>query len=107
MKAGHVVVRLRSGAGSTPWRRRTFPTVWSETSNPRLASAPHNPVITPVPVLARHANDQLLDLARDPRSAWAATGFRAIELAGDKLAVPGQDSIRPRHRCDLGENLAA
>jgi len=34
---------------------------------------------------------------RDPRSVGAATGFRAIELAGNKLAVPGQDSIRPRH----------
>ena len=53
------------------------------------------------------ANDELLDLAPDPRSAWAATGFRAIELAGDKLAVPGQDSIRPRHCCDLGEGFAA
>ena len=32
--------------------------------------------------------DELLDLARDTRSARAATGFRAIELAGDKRAEP-------------------
>ena len=35
------------------------------------------------------------------------TGLRAIEFAGDQLAVPGQDGVRPRHSCDLGENLAA
>src|ERR1700724_4401219 len=27
MNADQVVVRLRSGAGGTPWRRKTFPTV--------------------------------------------------------------------------------
>src|SRR2546429_5892937 len=32
---------------------------------------------------------------------------RAIKLAGDKLAVPGQDGVRPSHSCDLGEDLAA
>src|SRR5262249_10648250 len=29
------------------------------------------------------------------------------ELAGDKLAVPAQDSAWPRHPCDLGEDLSA
>ena len=29
------------------------------------------------------------------------------KFAGDQLAVPGQDRVRPRHGCDLGENLAA
>src|SRR5215475_5661960 len=68
---------------------------------------PSDPVIAPGAVLLGHANDELLDLAPDPRSAWAATGFRAIELAGDKLAVPAQAGVWPGHRCDLGENLAA
>src|SRR5437762_3285171 len=66
-----------------------------------------NPIIAPVPVLARHANDQLLDLSLDPRSARALTGLRAIEFAGDQLAVPGQDSVRAGDSCDLTENLAA
>jgi hypothetical protein len=35
------------------------------------------------------------------------TGLRAIEFAGDQLAVPGQDGVRPGHSCDLAENLAA
>src|SRR5262245_64409034 len=69
---------------------------------PQIGQRPSDPVIAPITVLLGHANDELLDLAPDPRSAWAATGFRAIELAGDKLAVPAQDSAWPRHRCDLG-----
>src|ERR1022692_2706707 len=72
-----------------------------------LGQRTHNPVIAPVPVLARHANDQLLDLSLDPRSARASTGLRAIEFAGDQLAVPSQDGVRPGHSCDLAENLAA
>ena len=66
-----------------------------------------NPVIAPVPVLARHANDQLLDLLLDPRSARALTGLRAIEFAGDELAVPGQDSVRSGYIRHLAENFAA
>jgi hypothetical protein len=72
-----------------------------------LGQRPSDPGITPITVLLGDANDELLDLAPDSRSARAATGFRAIELAGDKLAVPGHDSIRPRHSCDLGEGFAA
>ena len=44
-------------------------------------------IIAPVPVLARHANDQLLHVALDPRSTRAMTNLRAIEFAGDQLAV--------------------
>src|SRR5580700_3117558 len=54
---------------------------------PEIGQGAHNPVIAPVAVLARHANDQLLDLSLDPRSAWALMGLRAIEFAGDQLAV--------------------
>src|SRR5207248_2400790 len=43
----------------------------------------------------------------DPWSARALTGLRAIAFAGDQLAVPGQDGVRPGHSCDLAENLAA
>jgi hypothetical protein len=74
---------------------------------PQIAQRPRNPVIAPITVLLGHANDQLLDLALDPRSARAATGFRAIEFAGDELAVPGQNRVRPGHIGHLAENLAA
>jgi hypothetical protein len=35
------------------------------------------------------------------------TGLRAIEFAGDQLAVPAQDGVWPRHIRHLGENSAA
>src|SRR5260370_36194053 len=69
--------------------------------------APRNPVIAPITVLLGHANDQLLDFSLDPRPTGASRGFRAIEFAGDQLAVPGQDSVRPGHIGHLAENLAA
>jgi hypothetical protein len=49
----------------------------------------------------------MLDLWLDPRSARASTRLRTIELAGDKLAVPAQDGVRPGYGRDVGENLAA
>src|SRR5205814_5452824 len=74
---------------------------------PEIGQRACNPVIAPVPVLAGHANDQLLDLSLDPRSARALSGLRAIEFAGDQLAVPGQNGVRAGHSCDLAEDLAA
>ncbi len=74
---------------------------------PQIGQRARNPVITPVTVLLGHANDQLLDLSLDPRSAGASTGLRAIEFAGDQLAVPSQDGVRLRHTGHLAENLAA
>jgi hypothetical protein len=41
------------------------------------------------------------------RPAGAPTSLRAIKLVGDKLAVPSQDGVRPRHIGHLGEDLAA
>src|SRR5215813_1743236 len=74
---------------------------------PEIGQSTHNPVIAPGPVLPGHAYNQLLDLKLDPRSSWTATGFRAVELAGDKLAVPSQDGVWPRYSCDLGEGVTA
>src|SRR5262245_45739232 len=33
--------------------------------------------------------------------------LRAVEFAGDKPAIPAQDSVRPGYAGDVGENLAA
>src|SRR5262245_60974323 len=68
--------------------------------------APGDPVVARASVLARHAKDLLLDVARDPRSARALTGLRAIDLAGDELAVPGED-VRAGPQLRLRENLAS
>ena len=66
-----------------------------------------NSVIAPVRFSWAIRNDQLLDLAANPRSTRIATGLAAIEFTGDKLAVPGQDRVRSRHSRDLGKGLAA
>ena len=104
----------RPGGRALALRRRRQTVALQDIANrlignliPEIGQRPRNPVIAPVPVLARQANDQLLDHSPDPRSARALTGLRAIEFAGDQLAVPGQDGVRPGHSCDLAENLAA
>jgi hypothetical protein len=51
--------------------------------------------------------DQLLDLSLDPAPAGTVTGLRAIELTGNKFAVPIQDSVRPGYGGDVDENFAA
>src|SRR5947199_9057208 len=65
----------------------------------QISQRPRNPVIAPVTVLPRHANDQLLNFSLDPRPAGASTSFRAIEFAGNEVAVPGQDGVRPGEAC--------
>ncbi len=74
---------------------------------PQIGQRPHNPVIAPVTVLPRHANDQLLNFSLDLRPAGASTSFRAIEFAGHEVAVPSQDGVRPGDIGHLAENLAA
>ena len=73
----------------------------------QIGQRPRNPVIAPVTVLPRHADDQLLNFSLDPSPAGASTSFRAIEFAGHQLAVPGQDGVRPGDIGHLAENLAA
>jgi hypothetical protein len=73
----------------------------------QIGQRPCNPVIAPVPVLAGHTNDQLLDFSLDARPARASTRLRAIELAGDKLAIPAENGVRPGDGRDVGKDLAA
>jgi len=43
---------------------------------PQIGQRSRDPVIAPIPVLAGQANDQLLDLTLDPRSARTSTVLR-------------------------------
>jgi hypothetical protein len=74
---------------------------------PQISQRPHNPVIAPVTVLPRHANDQLLNFSLDPRPARASSSPRAVEFARHEVAVPGQDGVRPGDIGHLAQNLAA
>ncbi len=74
---------------------------------PQIGQRPSNPVIAPIPVLTGHPKDQLLDLPLDPGPARILPGLRAIEFAGDELAIPAKDRVRPSDGGDVGQNLAA
>src|SRR2546427_1436149 len=52
---------------------------------PKISQRPHNPVKTPVTVLPRHANDQLLDLPLDPRPARPRRAFDPSNLRATSL----------------------
>ena len=69
---------------------------------PEIGQGPQ-PVIAPVPVLARHANNQPLDLQPDPR--LPATGFEPSNLRATSLRY--QARIVSGRACDFAENLAA
>jgi hypothetical protein len=85
MKACHVVVRLRSGAGGTPWRRRTFPT--------RLVGDLKSQIGQRA-VLFGH------------ETTWGSI-LRAIELAREEPPGPSQNSIRQCGSRYVAECLAA
>jgi hypothetical protein len=106
MKTDHGVVRLRSGCGWQTVPSQNIANRLIRNHIPEIGHGARDPVVAPVPVLARYANDQLLHLALEPRSAGTLTTLRAREFTGDQLAVPGQDRGRPGDGCDLGENLA-
>src|SRR5499426_1293253 len=105
MKAGHVVVRLRSGAGGIAWRRIISHRLVGNLK-PQIGQRPHNPVIAPGAVLLGHANNQFLNCLVDPGSAWASM-LRAIELARDEPSVPSQNGIRQSGSRYVAECLAA
>src|SRR5258708_13581200 len=73
---------------------------------PQIGQRPCDPVVAPAPVLAGHANDQFLDLSLDPGPARASTR-RAIELAGDKIAIPAKDGLGSRYVADVSNSLTA
>src|SRR5215469_13592638 len=59
----------------------------------QVGQRPHDAVVTPTRVLAGEANHQFLHLGGNPGPARIPTGLRTIELAGDKLPVPGEDGV--------------
>jgi hypothetical protein len=62
-------------------------------SHTEIGHGARDPIVAPVPVLARRANDQLVHRALEPRSARTLTSRRAREFTGDELAVPGLAAV--------------
>src|SRR5262249_52369063 len=90
-----VVFRSRSGAGSRPCSRKMLAIVPCATSWPRLASAPLDSAVAPVPILRSHADYQTLELFSHTRATWP-TPPAAIIFPGDQPAMPSQERCR-RH----------
>ena len=65
-----------------------------------------DPLVTPMPVLGGHSDDELTDLAHDPRSA-SSSGCAPVMLLSDELAVPSQDGVGFDDRADFRQRLAA
>ncbi len=64
-----------------------------------------NAIVSPAAILTSHADDELRDFSSDRRSSRVGAVFRAIELAGDQLAIPSQDGLRLGDRGNRLERL--
>ena len=60
---------------------------------PEVGQRSHNPVVSPVGVLARQAHHQILKLRMDAWSSHGPALFRTVEFVSDESAVPGEKGI--------------
>ena len=58
-----------------------------------IGQRPRNPVIAPAGILPGHADNELLDVVVDLRSANLSARLGPIELPGHELPVPAEDRI--------------
>ena len=65
-----------------------------------------DPRIAPPWILARHPENELLNLSGDRRPTWSAL-LAAIVLSRDELSVPAKQRVRRDHRRDLREHRLA
>jgi len=93
MKSFQAVLWLLFGAGAIPCRRRTLPTVWSETWWPRWGQSANDPVVAPAGVLARHLHNQTLHFGINPRPTGVCAMLRVIELLRNQFPEPGENGL--------------
>jgi len=58
-----------------------------------VGQASHDPIVSPAGVLSGHTYDQGFGFIIDGRSARIGSALGSVELAGDQLAVLGQDRV--------------
>ena len=96
----------RSGAGAIPWSARSpLDSVASEFMSEVLECTPQAR-ISPRRVLPRHAHNELTDVLRRRKSAWAPV-LAAIVLGCDEVAVPAHKHSGCGNGRNLGQRLAA
>jgi hypothetical protein len=102
----HVVLRLRSGAGSMPCLFRMSAMVLWASSCPQIRQCPVNTAVSPVSVLLGHVNDHLLDVGGGTRPSGTALSA-AVVLFSDQSLVPAQQRLRRHDRGELSQELTA
>src|ERR1019366_4277102 len=102
----HVVVRLRSGAGSMPCPFKMLPTVWSDTLCPDVGQGVGDPVVTPGRILAGQLQDPVNDFLRRCWPAHRTTLVAMVPLLRHQLPMPAQNGVRREQRTDLVQELA-
>jgi hypothetical protein len=100
-----LVLRPRSGAGSTPCRLRMLAYRAPCQTVAEIRQRAHNPRVAPVGILAGHLHHQRFSLSLS--SACGNTVGRAIVLPSDQLPVPSQQSLRRDNCCDFRKSAAA
>ena len=64
-----------------------------------------NAIVTPAFVLLGHAEDQRFEFRADAGTSRVGAMLRAVELAGDQTAIPGEDGFRFRNTGHLRQTL--
>lgn len=86
-------------------RRRTLPTVWSDTWWTQVGQRTRVSIVSPCGILPSHFDDQRLKYGCDSGPTWVASMFRTVEFAGHQPAVPRQDGGWLGHTGDLCQRL--
>jgi hypothetical protein len=73
----------------------------------KIGEGPNNPIIAPGAIFPGHANNQLLDVPVNSRSAGDTPRYRSIEFARNEPPVPRQDGVRLGGRRHFTECSAA
>ena len=70
-----------------------------------IAESAGNAIIAPAFVLPGHADDQHFEFRTDPGTSRIGRVYRAVELAGDQTAIPGEDGFRFRNTSHFRQPL--
>jgi len=102
MNVAHVIVPFVCGAGGMPVAPQHIADDLVSHRLAEIGQRTRNPVIAPAGILPGHADNELLDVVVNLRSADLSARLGAIELPGDELPVPAEDRIG---FCGVGDVL--
>jgi hypothetical protein len=105
MKSFQLVLWLRFGAGAMPCRLQNVSDRLIGDLMAEIGESASDAIVTPAFDLLGHAADQRFDFRADARTSRVGAMLRAVELAGDQTAIPGEDGFRFRNTGHLRQTL--